>query len=118
MRDGRRCGTYTVEEPRGNASFSLPRVLGLKNLDPYNTINNVNGCAMPQAVSRLPPAAKAWVQSQATECGVCGGKDRIGKGFFPSTFGFPPGQDYFINIPHYFTYLQYYIISVNESSVI
>jgi len=85
MRDGRRCGTYTVEEPRGNASFPFPRVLGLKNLDPYNTINNVNVCAMPQAVSRLPPAAKAWVQSQATEYGVCGGK-----AFFPSTFGFPP----------------------------
>jgi len=44
---------------------------------------------MPQAVSRMPPTAKAWVQSQATECGVCVGKSRGGKGFCPSTFGSP-----------------------------
>jgi hypothetical protein len=44
---------------------------------------------MPQAVNSLSPAAKAWVQSQAADFGVCGGKSRVGTGFSPSTFGFP-----------------------------
>jgi len=118
MRDGRRCGTYTVEQPRGNASFSRPRVLGLKNLDPYNSINNVNGCAMPQAVSRLPPAEKVWVQSQVTECvwGLCW-KKSCWERFLSEYFRFSPRQDYSINTPHSFVYLRYYVILVDESSV-
>jgi len=43
------------------------------------------GLAMAQAVSRRILTVKARLQSQARQCGICGGKSGSGTGFSPST---------------------------------
>ena len=45
--------------------------------------------AVAQAISRRPLPAEAWVQFQASPCGICGGQSGIGTGFLSSVSGFP-----------------------------
>ena len=47
------------------------------------------GRAVAQAVSRRPPTAEARVPSRVSPCGICGGQNGTGTGFFPEYFGFP-----------------------------
>jgi hypothetical protein len=47
------------------------------------------GLAMAQAVSHRILTVEARVQSQASQCGVCGGQSGSGTGFSPSTSEFP-----------------------------
>jgi hypothetical protein len=58
--------------------------------------------AMPQAVSRWPFTAEAWVQLQAS--GICGGHISIGTVFPPGTSVFPC-QYHSTNILHTFIHL-------------
>jgi hypothetical protein len=44
---------------------------------------------MAQAVSRRPPTAEARVRSWVSPCGIYGGQNGTGTGFFPSTSVFP-----------------------------
>jgi len=40
---------------------------------------------MTQAVIHQPLTAEAWVESQASPCGICGGQNDIENGFSPDT---------------------------------
>ena len=48
-----------------------------------------HGHALAQVVSCQPLTAEAWVHSQASLCGICGGQSGIGTGFSPNTVVFP-----------------------------
>jgi hypothetical protein len=52
---------------------------------------------------------EAWVQPQARICRICDGKSATGRGFPANTSSFPC-QYHSTNVPHTFTYYQYYII--------
>jgi hypothetical protein len=51
----------------------------------YQNVTTTMGRAMAQAVSRRPLTAEAWVRSQVSPCGICGGQRGTGTGFSPST---------------------------------
>jgi hypothetical protein len=53
------------------------------------TVSTNIGRAKAQAVSRRPPTAEAWVRSQVSPCGICGGQSGTGTCFSPSTSVFP-----------------------------
>ena len=41
------------------------------------------GHAMAQAVSHQPTTVEAWVQSQTSSCGICGGQRALGQVLLP-----------------------------------
>jgi hypothetical protein len=51
----------------------------------YCEVSGLKGRAMTQVVSRRPFTAEAWVRTQVTPCGICGGQSCTGTGFSPSS---------------------------------
>ena len=57
-------------------------------------------CAMVQALGRRPLTAETRVRSQSSSCGICGGQNSSGTGFFSGHFAFPLSVSFQCPISH------------------
>jgi hypothetical protein len=79
----------TSSGPKPHTSNECPRLYLCKIYFNIHLLHSLGlGRAIAQMVSRRPDAAVAWVRSQVTSCGICGGQSGVWGGFL-RVFRFP-----------------------------